>query len=79
MVEAVQAALLRVVLERVVGDLPLPPGISVVAGFGEELAFRGWAIPTLAPMLGGGCFLLFKALTRRGGAVNSGHCRISPH
>lgn len=28
---AVQAALLRVVLERVVGDLDLPPGVAVVA------------------------------------------------
>ncbi|MBT9258151.1 MAG: MoxR family ATPase [Clostridiales bacterium] len=28
---AVQAALLRVVLDRVVGDLPLPPGVTVVA------------------------------------------------
>ena len=40
---AVQAALLRVVLERVVGDLPLPPEIAVVAAANPpEQASDGW-------------------------------------
>ena len=40
---AVQAALLRVVLERVVGDLELPEGIVVIAAANPpELAADGW-------------------------------------
>ena len=40
---AVQAALLRVVLERAVGDLPLPPSTSVVAAANPpEQAADGW-------------------------------------
>lgn len=47
---AVQAALLRVVLERVVGDLPLPPGVAVVAAANPpEQAADGWDLsPPLA-------------------------------
>ena len=47
---AVQAALLRVVLERVVGDLELPEGIVVVAAANPpELAAGGWDLsPPLA-------------------------------
>lgn len=40
---AVQAALLRVVLDRVVGDLPLPDGVAVVAAANPpEQAAGGW-------------------------------------
>ena len=47
---AVQAALLRVVLDRVVGDLPLPGGVSVVAAANPpEQAAGGWDLsPPLA-------------------------------
>lgn len=47
---AVQAALLRVVLERVVGDLELPDGIVVIAAANPpELAADGWDLsPPLA-------------------------------
>ncbi len=47
---AVQAALLRVVLERVVGDLALPEGISVIAAANPpEYAADGWDLsPPLA-------------------------------
>lgn len=47
---AVQAALLRVVLDRVVGDLPLPPGVAIVAAANPpELAAGGWELsPPLA-------------------------------
>jgi AAA domain (dynein-related subfamily) len=47
---AVQAALLRVVLERTVGDLTLPDGISVVAAANPpEQAADGWELsPPLA-------------------------------
>jgi MoxR-like ATPase len=47
---AVQAALLRVVLDRVVGDLELPDGISVVAAANPpEQAAGGWDLsPPLA-------------------------------
>lgn len=47
---AVQAALLRVVLERVVGDLELPEGIVVIAAANPpELAADGWDLsPPLA-------------------------------
>jgi len=47
---AVQAALLRVVLERVVGDLDLPDGIVVIAAANPpELAADGWDLsPPLA-------------------------------
>jgi AAA domain (dynein-related subfamily) len=47
---AVQAALLRVVLERFVGDLPLPPGIAVVAAANPpDQALDGWHLsPPLA-------------------------------
>lgn len=40
---AVQAALLRVVLERVVGDLELPDGVAVIAAANPpEQAAGGW-------------------------------------
>jgi MoxR-like ATPase len=50
---AVQAAMLRVVLERVVGDLPLPEGVSVVAAANPpEEAADGWQLsPPLANRL----------------------------
>jgi hypothetical protein len=42
---AVQAAMLRVVLERVVGDLELPPGVRVVAAANPpEQAADGWEL-----------------------------------
>ena len=42
---AVQAAMLRVVLERVVGDLALPPGVRVVAAANPpEEAADGWEL-----------------------------------
>lgn len=53
---AVQAALLRVVLERVVGDLPLPPGVVVVAAANPpELAADGWDLS--APLANRFCHL----------------------
>lgn len=47
---AVQAALLRVVLERTVGDLPLPEGVAVIAAANPpEQAAGGWDLsPPLA-------------------------------
>lgn len=50
---AVQAAMLRVVLERVVGDLALPPGVRVVAAANPpEQAADGWDLaPPLANRL----------------------------
>ncbi|MGD0808515.1 MAG: MoxR family ATPase [Acidimicrobiales bacterium] len=47
---AVQAALLRVVLERVVGDVALPPGVAVVAAANPpDIAAGGWDLsPPLA-------------------------------
>lgn len=47
---AVQAALLRVVLDRVVGDLPLPDGVSIVAAANPpDQAAGGWDLtPPLA-------------------------------
>lgn len=53
---AVQAALLRVVLDRVVGDLTLPPGIAVVAAANPpELAAGGWDLS--APLANRFCHL----------------------
>lgn len=53
---AVQAALLRVVLERVVGDLPLPAGVVVVAAANPpELAADGWDLS--APLANRFCHL----------------------
>jgi len=53
---AVQAALLRVVLERVVGDLPLPPGVAVVAAANPpEQAADGWDLS--APLANRLCHL----------------------
>jgi hypothetical protein len=53
---AVQAALLRVVLERVVGDLALPEGIVVVAAANPpELAADGWDLS--APLANRFCHL----------------------
>jgi len=53
---AVQAALLRVVLERVVGDLPLPDGVVVVAAANPpELAADGWDLS--APLANRFCHL----------------------
>lgn len=53
---AVQAALLRVVLERVVGDIALPPGVSVVASANPpEQAVGGWDLS--APLANRFCHL----------------------
>lgn len=53
---AVQAALLRVVLDRVVGDLPLPPGVAVVAAANPpEQAAGGWDLS--APLANRFCHL----------------------
>ena len=53
---AVQAALLRVVLERVVGDLELPAGIVVIAAANPpELAADGWDLS--APLANRFCHL----------------------
>ncbi|HET9443853.1 MAG TPA: MoxR family ATPase [Acidimicrobiales bacterium] len=53
---AVQAALLRVVLERVVGDLALPPGVVVVAAANPpEMAADGWDLS--APLANRFCHL----------------------
>src|SRR4051794_16782987 len=47
---AVQAALLRVVLERVVGDLPLPDGVVVIAAANPpEQAADGWDLAAPLP------------------------------
>ena len=56
---AVQAALLRVVLERVVGDLELPPGVAVVAAANPpELAADGWDLS--APLANRLCHLFWE-------------------
>ncbi len=53
---AVQAALLRVVLERVVGDLPLPDGVVVIAAANPpEQAADGWDLA--APLANRFCHL----------------------
>ena len=53
---AVQAALLRVVLERVVGDLELPPDVAVVAAANPpEQAADGWDLS--APLANRLCHL----------------------
>src|SRR5206468_6868939 len=53
---SVQAALSRVVLERVVGDLALPPGVAVVAAANPpELAAGGWDLA--APLANRFCHL----------------------
>jgi len=53
---AVQAALLRVVLERFVGDLELPPAVAVVAAANPpELAADGWDLS--APLANRLCHL----------------------
>jgi MoxR-like ATPase len=56
---AVQAALLRVVLDRVVGDLPLPEGVAVVAAANPpEQAAGGWDLS--APLANRFCHLAWK-------------------
>jgi hypothetical protein len=56
---AVQAALLRVVLERVVGDLPLPPEVAVVAAANPpEQAADGWDLT--APLANRLCHLSWE-------------------
>jgi hypothetical protein len=61
---AVQAALLRVVLERTVGDLTLPRGVAIVAAANPpELAADGWDLsPPLANRF---CHLDWPADARR--------------
>jgi hypothetical protein len=57
---AVQAALLRVVLERTVGDLELPPDVSVVAAANPpEQAAEGWDLS--APLANRLCHLQWEA------------------
>ncbi|ATW23646.1 AAA family ATPase [Candidatus Formimonas warabiya] len=56
---AVQSALLRVVLERVVGDLALPAGVSVVASANPpEQAVGGWDLS--APLANRFCHLFWS-------------------
>lgn len=56
---AVQAALLRVVLDRVVGDLPLPEGVAVVAAANPpEEAAGGWDLS--APLANRFCHLYWQ-------------------
>jgi hypothetical protein len=56
---AVQAALLRVVLERTVGDLELPAGIAVVAAANPpEQAASGWELS--APLANRFCHLAWE-------------------
>src|SRR6202041_668941 len=60
---AVQAALLRVVLERVVGDLELPADVSVVAAANPpEQAADGWDLS--APLANRLCHLYWQAHPR---------------
>jgi hypothetical protein len=60
---AVQAALLRVVLDRVVGDLPLPPGVAVVAAANPpEQATGGWDLS--APLANRFCHLTWDLDTQ---------------
>lgn len=46
--------LLRAILPRTARERRAFAGLSVSAGFGEEMAYRGYVIPMLAPMLGVG-------------------------
>ena len=48
-----ESALLRELLPRTGRERRLFVALSLVAGVGEELAFRGYAIPVLAPHMGG--------------------------
>lgn len=48
-----ESPLLRRLLPRTARERAAFVGLSFVAGFGEEIAFRGFAIPALAPLLGG--------------------------
>jgi len=60
---AVQAALLRVVLDRVVGDLELPPGVAVVAAANPpEQAAGGWDLS--APLANRFCHLTWALDTQ---------------
>lgn len=60
---AVQAALLRVVLERVVGDLALPAAVSVVASANPpEQAVGGWDLS--APLANRFCHLFWSLDTQ---------------
>lgn len=60
---AVQAALLRVVLDRVVGDLPLPDGVAVVAAANPpEQAAGGWDLS--APLANRFCHLFWHLDTQ---------------
>ena len=60
---AVQAALLRVVLERAVGDLDLPPAVAVVAAANPpEQAADGWDLS--APLANRLCHLTWEITPR---------------
>ena len=64
---AVQAALLRVVLERFVGDLALPPGIAVVAAANPpDQTLDGWDLS--APLANRFCHIDWTAEAARFGA-----------
>lgn len=48
-----ESPLLRRLIPRTPRERTAFVGLSFVAGFGEEVAFRGFAIPALAPLMGG--------------------------
>ena len=60
---AVQSALLRIVLERVVGDIALPASVSVVASANPaEQCFSGWELS--APLANRFCHLVWSLDTQ---------------
>lgn len=73
--------LLRKLLPRTRGEKVLFVGVSLAAGFGEELAYRGYAIPVMAGLLGSewgaavfssGIFGFLHAYQGRVGVVRTG-------
>ena len=75
---AVQAALLRVVLERTVGDLVLPEGVSVVAAANPpEQAADGWDLS--APLANRFCHLDWPSDARRMAEGFAGGWGAPPH
>jgi membrane protease YdiL (CAAX protease family) len=51
---AAESPLLRDLIPRTAAEKRVFGLLSVAAGAGEEIAYRGYAIPMLAPLLGGG-------------------------